>query len=76
MKRVTAFALAGGRSRGLSVLAHPRSVAAVPFAGFLARAVWAVCRVRPVANVRRLGFTEVGVELLSGLWIAASYWLW
>jgi len=51
-------------------------LAAVPFAGFLARAVWAVRKVRPVANVRRLGFTEVGVELLSGLWIAASYWLW
>ncbi len=33
MKRVMAFALAGGRTRGLSVLAQPRSVAAVPFAG-------------------------------------------
>ncbi len=33
MKRVMAFALAGGRSSGLSVLAQTRSVAAVPFAG-------------------------------------------
>jgi glucose-1-phosphate adenylyltransferase len=33
MKRVMAFALAGGRARGLSVLSQPRSVAAVPFAG-------------------------------------------
>jgi glucose-1-phosphate adenylyltransferase len=33
MKRVMAFALAGGRTRGLSVLSQPRSVAAVPFAG-------------------------------------------
>jgi glucose-1-phosphate adenylyltransferase len=33
MKRVMAFALAGGRTKGLSVLSEPRSVAAVPFAG-------------------------------------------
>ena len=33
MKRVMAFALAGGRSPRLSVLAQTRSVAAVPFAG-------------------------------------------
>lgn len=33
MKRVMTCVLAGGRTRGLSVLSHPRSVAAVPFAG-------------------------------------------
>ena len=33
MKRVKAFVLAGGRTRGLSTLAGLRSVAAVPFAG-------------------------------------------
>ncbi|GAB4544024.1 MAG: hypothetical protein Kow0063_37620 [Anaerolineae bacterium] len=49
---------------------------ALPFAGVLLRAIWAVRRPRPVADVRRFGFTEVGVEMLSGLWIVASYWVW
>ena len=31
---------------------------------------------RPVANVRRFGFAEVGVEVLSGAWIVVSYWVW
>ncbi len=49
---------------------------ALPFVAVLLRAVWAFRRPRPVANVRRFGFTEVGVEVLSGLWIVASYWMW
>jgi hypothetical protein len=49
-------------------------LAAVPFVGFLARAVWAAVRLRPVPNVKRFGFTEVGVELLSGLLIIGAYW--
>jgi hypothetical protein len=51
-------------------------LAVIPFAAVLLRAVWAVREPRPVANVRRFGFTEVGVEALSGLWIVASYWAW
>jgi hypothetical protein len=51
-------------------------LAAVPFAVVLLRAVWAVRRPRPVADVRRFGFTEVGVEVLSGAWIVLSYWTW
>ena len=50
-------------------------LAAVPFAGVLLRAVWAVRRPRPIPDVRRFGFTEVGVEALSGLWIVAGYWI-
>jgi hypothetical protein len=49
--------------------------AALPFAGVLLRAVWAIRRSRPVLDVRRFGFTEVGVEVLSGAWIAAAYWM-
>ena len=49
---------------------------ALPFVVVLLRAVWAFRQPRPVANVRRFGFTEVGVEVLSGLWIVASYWMW
>lgn len=49
---------------------------ALPFVAVLLRAVWAFRQPRPVANVRRFGFTEVGVEVLSGLWIVASHWMW
>lgn len=45
----------------------------VPFAGFLLRAAWAVKEPRPIGNIKRFGFTEVGVEVLSGLWIVFSY---
>jgi hypothetical protein len=48
---------------------------ALPFVAVLLRAAWAVRQPRPVANVRRFGFTEVGVEALSGLWIVANYWM-
>lgn len=50
-------------------------LAACPFAGVLLRAMWAVRQTRPVLDVRRFGFTEVGVEVLSGAWIASSYWI-
>lgn len=45
----------------------------LPFVGFLLRALWVVRRPRPVANVRRFGFTEVGMEILGGALIAVSY---
>jgi hypothetical protein len=48
---------------------------AVPFAGFLARAAWATPQPRPDTNVRRFGPTEVAVEIISGAWIIAAYWL-
>jgi hypothetical protein len=48
-------------------------LAAVPFAGFLARAIWAVVRVHPVSNIKRFGFTEIGVEIAGGLFIAAGW---
>ncbi len=51
-------------------------LSALPFAGILLRAIWAVRRRRPVSDVRRFGFTEVGVEVLSGALIVASYWAW
>jgi hypothetical protein len=45
----------------------------VPFAAFLLRAIWAVARARPVPDVRRFGFTEVGLEVSAGLWFIISY---
>jgi hypothetical protein len=50
-------------------------LAAAPFAGFLVRALWAVRQPRPVPDIKRFGFTEVGVELLGGVLIAAGYLL-
>ena len=49
---------------------------AVPFAGYLVRAIWAVSRVRPVANIKRFGFSEIAFEILGGLLIAAGWILY
>lgn len=50
-------------------------LAVAPFAGFLARAIWAAARVRPVANIKRFGFSEIGAEILGGLLVAAGWLL-
>jgi hypothetical protein len=50
-------------------------LAVVPFAGFLARAIWAAVRVRPIANIKRFGFSEIGAEILGGLLVAAGWML-
>jgi hypothetical protein len=50
-------------------------LAAVPFAGFFVRAIWAVRAPRPLANIKRFGFSEIGVELLGGLLVSLGYWL-
>ena len=51
-------------------------LAVVPFAGYLARALWAVGRTRPVDNIVRFGFSEIGVEILGGVLVVAGYWLY
>jgi hypothetical protein len=48
-------------------------LAVVPFAGFTLRAIWASSQVRPVANIKRFGFGEIGAEILGGLFIAAGW---
>lgn len=45
----------------------------LPFVGFFLRAVWAVQKAQPVPNVKRFGFTEIGVEIAGGLWIVLMY---
>jgi hypothetical protein len=45
----------------------------VPFVGFLLRAFWAAQQPRPIPNIKKFGFLEIGVELLSGVFIAAGY---
>ncbi|MDT8307449.1 MAG: YwiC-like family protein [Anaerolineae bacterium] len=49
--------------------------AVLPFAALVIRAAWLARRPRPVANVKRFGFTEVAVESVSALAIALGYWL-
>jgi hypothetical protein len=48
---------------------------ALLLAGLLARALWTAVQPRPIANIKRFGFAEIGVELLSGLCIVGGYWL-
>ncbi len=48
-------------------------LAVVPFVVFFGRALWATIRVRPVANIKRFGFSEIGFELFGGLLIAAGW---
>ncbi|MCB8947139.1 MAG: YwiC-like family protein [Ardenticatenaceae bacterium] len=50
-------------------------LAVLPFVGFLLRAVWTFQQPRPIENVKKFGFQEVAVELLSGALIAAGYLL-
>ena len=48
-------------------------LAVVPFVGFLLRAIWTAQQARPIANIKKFGFQEVGVELISGALIALGY---
>jgi hypothetical protein len=43
---------------------------AVPFILLLGRAVWVAQKPRPVAHIKAFGFLELGIELVSGVWIA------
>jgi hypothetical protein len=48
-------------------------LAFVPFIGLTARAIWAALEARPVPHIKRFGFTEIGVEIMGGLLIAAGW---
>lgn len=52
------------------VLTGTALIACVPFVFFAARALWAMVQARPVPHMKRFGFTEVGIELVAGLWVA------
>ncbi len=49
-------------------------LAFVPYAAILLRALWAARQPRPVSNVKRFGFLEMGVEIVCGAWITAVFW--
>jgi hypothetical protein len=48
-------------------------LAVVPFVGFLLRAMWTAQQARPIVNIKKFGFLEVGVEVISGALIALGY---
>lgn len=48
-------------------------LAILPFVGYLARAVWVARRERPISHIKRFGFTEIGVEILGGFFIALGW---
>lgn len=82
-KRLSAApaALVGGHLLGLMLVAGlagadlvPTPVV-LPFAGLMLRALWAVVARRPLDDVKRFGFSEVGVEVIIGLWVVAAYLL-
>lgn len=71
--------LLGGHGAALLLVAAGAALtwwswlAVIPFVGFLLRAAWVYQQPRPVPNVKRFGFTEVGVEIAGGLLIAAGF---
>ncbi|MEZ4768718.1 MAG: YwiC-like family protein [Caldilineales bacterium] len=69
----------GGHAAALVIVAAGAAltwwswITVLPFAGFLLRAGWVYLAPRPVPNVKRFGFIEVGVEIAGGLLIAAGF---
>lgn len=57
----------------LAVLQLIPLLATLPFIGLLIRAIWAYPQPRPIPNVKKFGFTEVGVEIVAGIIIVAAY---
>jgi len=58
---------------GLGVFQAVPLATAVPFLGFLIRAMWCYPQPRPIPHIKKFGFTEIGVELISGLIITLAY---
>jgi hypothetical protein len=58
---------------GTAVAGYLPLLATLPFLGFLIRAAWAYPQPRPIPNIKKFGFTEVGVEIVSGLIIILAY---
>ena len=70
-----AHALVLAAAAVLAYLGGTPWLAVIPFAAYFLRAAWAVGDRRPVANIKRFGFGEVGVEILGGLLVAAGWLL-
>lgn len=58
---------------GTAVIQLIPLLAALPFLGFLIRALWTFPKPRLIPNIKQFGFLEIGVEILSGLFIIVAY---
>lgn len=71
----------GSHALGATLAMAVAAASMIPWAApvlygiYLLRAGWAVTVRRPVDDIKRFGFTEVGVETAGGLWIVAGYLL-
>ena len=45
----------------------------LPFVGLFIRALWTYPKPRPIPNVKKFGFMEVGVEIIAGIVIVIAY---
>ncbi len=57
----------------LAVLQLIPPLAVLPYIGFLIRAIWAYPKSRPIPNIKKFGFTEVGVEIAAGVVIIVAF---
>lgn len=56
-------------------VAGAQMLAIAPTVFFLLRAGWATLKPRSIANIKRFGFMEVGIELLAGMWLVYTLFL-
>ncbi len=49
------------------------TLAALPALLFFLRAIWTMRMPRPIVHIKKFGFSEVGVEIVGGLIVAAAY---
>jgi hypothetical protein len=56
-----------------AVFSYIPLLAVFPFLGFFIRALWTYPQPRPIPNIKKVGFTEIGVEVISGFIIIVSY---
>lgn len=56
-----------------AALSYVPWLAVLPFLGFLLRAVWTYQKPRPIPVIKKFGFTEVAVQLISGFIIILSF---
>jgi hypothetical protein len=67
--------LGAGMVGGTAVLQFTPWLAALPFLGFLIRAIWVYIRPRPIPHIKKFGFTELAVQFGAGFVIVLGYWL-
>ncbi|MCP4358295.1 MAG: hypothetical protein GY796_09800 [Chloroflexi bacterium] len=61
---------------GTAVFDYVPLLTTVPFLGFLLRALWTYPQPRPIPNIKKFGFTEIGVEIAGGLVFVLAYAVW